>query len=76
MLFNACHIAICRCEWRLKHAIGWQEEFAAFRETAEQVAEAKDAELERVLGVNAGLRDHITVLQSQQVKHPSQHLCA
>ena len=44
-----------------------QEEFASFKETAEQVAEAKDTELERLLGVNAGLRDEITVLNNRQV---------
>ena len=38
-----------------------------FRETAEKVAEAKDGELERVLSINASLRDEITVLQSHQV---------
>ena len=44
-----------------------QEEFEAFKDTSEQVAEAKDTELERLLGVNASLRDEITVLNSRQV---------
>lgn len=48
-----------------------QEEFAAFRDTAEKVAEAKDGELERVLSINASLRDEITVLQSTQVSSSS-----
>ena len=52
---------------------GVQDEFAGFKDTAEQIAEAKDADLERVLGVNASLRDQITVLQSQsrRVRPPS-----
>ena len=43
-----------------------QEEFAAFRDTAERIAEAKDAELDRVLGLNAGLRDELTIISSRQ----------
>lgn len=50
---------------RVWHAV--QEEFEGFKDTAEQVAEAKDTELERLLGVNASLRDEITVLNSRQV---------
>lgn len=42
-----------------------QEELETFKGTAEEVAEAKDAELQRILSVNASLRDEITVLQSQ-----------
>lgn len=45
-----------------------QDEFEAFKDTAEQVAEAKDAELERLLGVNASLKDEITILSSRQVQ--------
>ena len=35
---------------------------------AERIAEAKDAELDRVLGLNAGLRDELTIISSRQAR--------
>ena len=72
-------IRVClEMDRRLSKPEAWermvQEEFAAFKDTAEQIAEAKDTELERLLGVNASLRDEITVLHSRQVAATFQHL--
>ena len=48
------------------------KEYEAFKETSEQVAEARDAELSRVLASGAALREELSVLQARQQQEQQQ----